>query len=86
MCTVVGSIVPSPPPPDDLMLISGTRQYVTLHRERNFADMFKNLDMGEIILDYLGSPRVLIRERREGQRERFKDATMLALKRRKEYR
>ena len=47
--------------------------------------MLKNLEMGKIILDYLGSPRVLIRERTLGQREKCKDATVLALKRRQEY-
>ena len=45
--------------------------------------MLKNLEMGKIILDYLGSPKVLIRERMVGQREKCKDATVLALKRRR---
>ena len=47
--------------------------------------MLKNLEMGKIILDFLGSPRVLIRERMVGQREKCEDATVLALKRRQEY-
>ena len=36
------------PPKDTLVLVSGTCEYLTWHSERNFADVIKDLEMGDI--------------------------------------
>lgn len=60
------------PPQDVHILTPETYKYVTLHGKRDFADviMIRILKWGEIILDYLGGPnilltKVLVREEKE---------------------
>lgn len=51
-----------PTPTQDVhTIISGTREYVTLHGKRDSADVIRDFEMGGVTLDCPGGPHVVTR-------------------------
>lgn len=81
----VGKIMPSPDPTTDIhMLIPGSWEYVTLQRERDFADVIKLRIVRWGRLSWIiWVPQDNYKSPHDRVRERFKDVAILALRRRK---